>query len=110
MVNFFQHITVVKKRREEMVMKKTKDKKYKKIKKQVKKLAINTAMTAVIQQVIKLVFQMIEHIFFGLLSILGGVVSPQQPTYQQPSAQTVYEQTVQVTTIDEVDQLIICFH
>lgn len=93
-------------------MKKTKDKnkKYKKIKKQIEKLAINTAMTAVIQQVMKLVFQMIEHIFFGLLSILGGVIAPQQPTYQ-PSAQTVYEQSVQVTTtIDEVDQLIICFH
>lgn len=90
-------------------MKKTKEKKYKKIKKQIKKLVVNTAMTAVVQQVMKLVFQMIEHIFFGLLSILGGVVSPQQPTYQ-PSTQTVYEQSVQVTSIDEVEQLIICFH
>lgn len=95
-------------------MKKTKEKKYKKIKKQIKKqikkLVINTGMGVVVQEVIKAVWSVVKNIFLGLLSLLGGAVSPQQPTYQ-PSAQTVYEQSVQVTTtIDEVDQLIIYFH
>ena len=91
-------------------MKKTKEKKYKKIKKQIKKLAINTGMGVVVQEIIKAVWSVVKNVFFGLLSLLGGVVSPQQPTYQ-PSAQTVYEQSVQVTTtIDEVGQLIIYFY
>ena len=38
-------------------MKKTKEKKYKKIKKQIKKLVINTGMGVVVQEVIKAVWE-----------------------------------------------------